>query len=69
MLDAFQPVAQPSSPTEVSPRSQTKMVKGWKVRTNAIPTTEQDVSDVEKELAATLGENLRRRKGKKKGEK
>ncbi len=69
MLDAFQPVAQPTSPTEVPPRSQTKMVKGWKVRTNAIPTAEQDISDVEKELAATLGENLRRRKAKKKGEK
>lgn len=68
MLDSFHPVALPSPP-EPSPRSQTKIVKGWKVRTNAIPTTEQDVSDVEKELAATLGENLRRRKARKKGEK
>ncbi len=46
-----------------------KMVKGWKVRTNTVPTPQEDVSQVEKELAATLAENLRRRKTKKREKK
>ncbi|WP_170266875.1 type IV secretory system conjugative DNA transfer family protein [Brevifollis gellanilyticus] len=46
-----------------------KMVKGWKVRTNTIPTTDAEVTDVEKQLAATMAENLRRRATKKRKKK
>ena len=46
-----------------------KMVKGWKVRVNTLPTPQEDVSQVEKELAATMAESLRRRKTKKREKK
>ena len=45
------------------------MVKGWKVRTNTVPTPQEDLNQVEKELAATMAESLRRRKTKKREKK
>lgn len=48
--------AQPGKPAE----GETKTVKGWKVRTNAVPAPPEDVSQAEKELAATMAESLRR---------
>ena len=61
------PVAQ--KPLGSATEGKAKMVKGWKVRTNTVPTPHEDVSQVEKELAATLAENLRRRKTKKREKK
>ncbi len=67
-LDSCQAAPAPEPPPP-SAASSSKVVKGWKVRTNAVPTPSEDVNALEKELAATMAENLRRRKTKKRGEK
>lgn len=46
-----------------------KVVKGWKVRTRAVIAPNEELTKVEKDLAATLAENLRRRKTVKRPEK
>lgn len=46
-----------------------KMVKGWKVRTNSIPAPIEDLPRLEKEMAVTMAENLRRGKTKKREKK
>lgn len=51
----------PEKPAE----AESKMVKGWKVRTNAVIAQTEEISAIEKELAATVAENLRSRKTRK----
>ena len=70
-FEAFLDSLPPREPVMVGQASegQPKMVKGWKVRTNAVAASNEDISDVEKELAATLGETLRRKRTKKREKK
>jgi Type IV secretion-system coupling protein DNA-binding domain len=70
-FEAFLDSLPPREPVIVGQASegQSKMVKGWKVRTNAVAASNEDISDVEKELAATLGETLRRKRTKKREKK
>jgi hypothetical protein len=53
----------------VSPPDPPKTRKGWKVRTQAVPATEAEISEVEKELAITIAKSLRRKPAKKRKKK
>lgn len=63
-LASVSPKGNPSPP-EPATEGKPKMVKGWKVRTNSIPAPIEDLPRLEKEMAATMAENLRRGKTKK----
>ncbi len=63
LLDTVHPSSAKSKLSQQPPTKE-RVVKGWKVRTNATPPDNQDVGAVEQELAATLGDNLRRRRSK-----
>jgi hypothetical protein len=67
-LESVSPKGNPSPP-EPATEGKPKMVKGWKVRTNSIPAPIEDVPRLEKEMAATMAENLRRGKTKKREKK
>jgi hypothetical protein len=67
-LDSLSPKDTPNPPALTS-EGKPKMVKGWKVRTNSIPAPIEDVPRLEKEMAATMAENLRRGKTKKREKK
>lgn len=67
-LDNLSPKDAPNPPA-ITTEGKPKMVKGWKVRTNSIPPPIEDVSRMEKEMAATMAENLRRGKTKKREKK
>jgi hypothetical protein len=67
-LDSL-PSAMVQKPLGSATEGKSKMVKGWKVRTNTVPTPQEDLNQVEKELAATMAESLRRRKTKKREKK
>lgn len=67
-LESVSPKDNPSPP-EPATEGKPKMVKGWKVRTNSIPAPIEDVPRLEKEMAATMAENLRRGKTKKREKK
>lgn len=67
-LDSMPPAISAAATSHPVPEK-AKMVKGWKVRTNAVPTTDAEVTDVEKQLAATMAENFRRRATKKRKKK
>lgn len=71
MSDAFSPfldsLGEPAAPTQPAKpvEGEERTVKGWKVRTNAMPAPLEDVTQAEKELAATVAESLRRMKTRK----
>lgn len=67
-LERLSPKETPNPPEPAS-EGKPKMVKGWKVRTNSIPAPIEDVPRLEKEMAATMAENLRRGKTKKREKK
>jgi hypothetical protein len=67
-LDSLSPKDTPNPPA-ITTEGMPKMVKGWKVRTNSIPAPIEDVPRLEKEMAATMAENLRRGKTKKREKK
>ena len=67
-LESVSPKGNPSPP-EPATEGKPKMVKGWKVRTNSIPAPIEDLPRLEKEMAATMAENLRRGKTKKREKK
>ena len=67
-LDNLSPKDTPNPPA-LTTEGKPKMVKGWKVRTNSIPAPIEDVPRLEKEMAATMAENLRRGKTKKREKK
>lgn len=67
-LDSLSPKDTPNPPA-LTTEGKPKMVKGWKVRTNSIPAPIEDVPRLEKEMAATMAENLRRGKTKKREKK
>lgn len=67
-LDSLQSMERPADSAKAG-GGKPKMVKGWKVRTNAVPTPDDELTEVEKALAVTLAENLRRRKTKKREKK
>lgn len=60
-----------AAPPLALPKAQNKpkMVKGWKVRTQAVTAPPEDLNELEQELAATLAETLRRQKIKKREKK
>ncbi len=67
-LDSLSP-KDPPNPPAITTEGKQKMVKGWKVRTNSIPAPIEDVPRLDKEMAATMAENLRRGKTKKREKK
>jgi len=67
-LDSLSPKDTPNPPA-ITTEGMPKMVKGWKVRTNSIPAPIEDGPRLEMEMAATMAENLRRGKTKKREKK
>ncbi|MFO1486418.1 MAG: type IV secretion system DNA-binding domain-containing protein [Verrucomicrobiaceae bacterium] len=68
-LDSLPPKDTPIPPAPPT-KGRQKKVKGWKVRSTFSPPPIEDLPEMEKEMAATIGESLRRgkiRKRKKKG--
>ena len=59
------PLAASANTADLPAPEKPKIVKGWKVRTNAVQTTDAELTDMEKQLAATMAESLRRKVTKK----
>lgn len=59
------PLAASMNTADLPAPEKPKIVKGWKVRTNAVQTTDAELTDMEKQLVATMAETLRRKATKK----